>query len=112
MVLDHYEEYESRSKQLLLRNRDILNETIQPLLEKGYLKGRIPEHGCIYFPQLVGVSDADIFLRDLAEKQNVYAVPGRFFGAPQHVRIGFGGRTEELKIALKKLSHQIIQPNS
>ena len=112
VVLDHQEEYERRSKQLLLRNRDILDETIQPLLEKGYLKGRIPEYGCIYFPELVGVPDVDVFLRDLAEKQRVYAVPGRFFGAPQHVRIGFGGRTEELEIALKGFSHQIMQVNS
>jgi len=112
VVLDHHEEYESRSKQLLLRNRAILNEAIQPLLEKGYLKGRIPEYGCICFPELVGVPDADVFLRDLAEKQHVYAVPGRFFGTPQHVRIGFGGGTEELEIALKKFSHQIIQSNS
>lgn len=107
VVLEYEEEYYRHSQTILNQNRKILKESVQPLLEEGLLEGNIPESGCICFPKLTGINNTEGFTKVFAEKQNVYVVPGHFFGLPQHVRLGFGGNTEELRIGLERFGREL-----
>lgn len=107
VVLEHEEEYYNHSRAILNQNRKILKGFVQPLLEEGLLEGNIPENGCICYPKLTRINNTEGFTRVLAEKQNVYVVPGHFFGLPQHVRMGFGGDTEELRIGLERFGREL-----
>ncbi|HEY2177209.1 MAG TPA: pyridoxal phosphate-dependent aminotransferase [Caulobacteraceae bacterium] len=48
------------------------------------------DQGTTVFPRLVG-GDGDAFFRLLMDRYETSVVPGRFFGAPDHLRIGLGG---------------------
>jgi aspartate/methionine/tyrosine aminotransferase len=48
------------------------------------------DQGTTVFPRLAG-GDGDAFFRRLVADFETSLVPGRFFGAPAHVRIGLGG---------------------
>ena len=102
VVLEYLHEYDVYSQALLSDNREILKEYIRPLLDEGLLEGEIPEYGCIYFPKCVGLEDTRLFAQSVAESHNVFFVPGVFFGSPQHVRIGFGGKSEVVREGLIK----------
>jgi len=58
-----------------------------------------PRGGVCAFPRL-GVPDVDGFCRFLASRYRVLLVPGSCFGAPQHVRLGFGCSSDDLQKAL------------
>jgi aspartate/methionine/tyrosine aminotransferase len=88
--------------QLVAQNRVILQKTVEPLLKEGILSSNIPEHGCIYFPEISGLKDTSDFAQQLADRFKVLIVPGRFFDEPNHIRIGFGGNSEKLKISLER----------
>jgi len=107
MVLDRADEYKKHWLQLLSRNRAIVQEILNPLLEEGLLSGKIPSDSCIFFPKVVGIDDTTAFTRKLADQHGVYVAPGHFFGASEHIRIGFGGASEELEIGLKLLANAI-----
>jgi aspartate/methionine/tyrosine aminotransferase len=46
-------------------------------------------HGTVSFPRVVD-GDADALCARLAERYKAAVVPGRFFGMPDHIRIGLG----------------------
>jgi len=107
IFFQHLEDYNVYSQTILLENRKIIEETVRPLLDEGYLEGEIPEFGCIYFPRLVGIDDTRLFAQALGERQHVFLVPGRFFGSPQHVRIGFGGKPNVLREGLIRFGQEL-----
>ncbi|MFM2125614.1 MAG: hypothetical protein RL328_2065 [Acidobacteriota bacterium] len=43
----------------------------------------------VYFPRLTRAHDADA-AADVLRKKKIFVVPGRFFGAPEHIRLGVG----------------------
>ncbi|MEW5995418.1 MAG: pyridoxal phosphate-dependent aminotransferase, partial [Candidatus Zixiibacteriota bacterium] len=102
-VTEHLEEYWDRADLLVRQNRAIVTQYLHPLTEDGVLEGEIPEYGCIAFPRLAEVKNADEILDQLARQFQVYVVPGRFFGNPQGMRIGFGAETGRLKQSLERL---------
>lgn len=65
--------------------------------------------GVSSFPRLVGVPDVDLFCRRLAESRRVMLVPGRCFGHPDRVRLGFGGSPEELARGLDRLTEFMLE---
>ena len=62
-----------------------------------------PRGGTIVFPRLKGVDDTSQFADRLLHERETAIVPGRFFQAPQHFRVGFSGRTEPLRAGLAAL---------
>jgi aspartate/methionine/tyrosine aminotransferase len=62
-----------------------------------------PAGGTVVFPRIRGVGDADAFARRLLADRGTAVVPGRFFEAPAHFRLGFGGQTETLRQGLAAL---------
>lgn len=109
LVFDNLAAYDSHWSAITTRNRQIVQAVMSPLLEQELLIGKIPPTGCVLFPKIAGLSDTREFTQALANQQQVFVVPGYFFGAPACIRIGFGGKAEELQMGLAKLASAIIQ---
>jgi aspartate/methionine/tyrosine aminotransferase len=106
-VIENLDEYWDRSAGLMSENRALLHRYLQPLMDDSVISGEIPEYGYIHFPQVQGVARTDELVGVLAGKHSVYVVPGRFFGEPGGLRIGFGGRTDSLNRSLEVLSRAL-----
>jgi len=62
-----------------------------------------PIETTLVFPRLAGVTDTAPFVKRLFEEQGVAVVAGHFFGAPAHIRISLGGKTETLIAGLERI---------
>ena len=68
-----------------------------------------PNGGVLCFPKLRRITgSSEPFCISLLENTGVFIVPGDCFGFPGHVRIGFGGDLEILKIGLKKMHAHLL----
>lgn len=63
-----------------------------------------PLGGVCGFPRLHDVADTEAFCRGLAREHRVLLVPGSCFGAPGHVRLGFGGPADALETGLARMA--------
>ncbi len=102
VVLENLEQYLRRSLSIVAENRQTLDREISRLIESELLYGQPPENGCVYFPQLPDETDTDRLCENLSEKHGVFVVPGRFFGAPRHIRIGFGASPDKFTEAIRR----------
>lgn len=75
----------------------------QFLASRGELEFVLPSAGTVVFPRIRGLEDAARFIETLAREYETGVVPGRFFQAPAHFRLGFGGRADELTEGLGRL---------
>lgn len=66
-----------------------------------------PEHGITCFPRFVDRRDTSAFCDRLLAEYGVNVVPGRFFGAPDHLRLGFGVATEVLREGLARIGRAL-----
>jgi capreomycidine synthase len=64
----------------------------------------LPAAGVAAFPRLTGLPDTGAFCDQLFRQRGVLVIPGSCFGAPQHIRLGFGGPTEQLVEGLDRLA--------
>lgn len=88
-----------RAKQLLDRNRQILNDFLDTREDLEVVR---PEFGTVMFPRVPhGTSERLCEL--LREKYETSVVPGIFFEMPAHFRIGIAGDTDVLKAGLERL---------
>jgi aspartate/methionine/tyrosine aminotransferase len=62
-----------------------------------------PLGGTVVFPRIRGVADSSRFADRLLHERETAIVPGRFFEAPAHFRVGFGGETGALRGGLEAL---------
>lgn len=67
----------------------------------------VPPHGIIAFPRVEGVADTHALCEFLVRDHGVDVVPGEFFGAPGHVRVGCGLPPALLEEALARLANGI-----
>lgn len=67
----------------------------------------VPEGGVTAFPRFLRETDTRELCEELSSRHGVLTVPGDCFGYPRHVRIGFGGPTDELERGLKTISDVI-----
>jgi aspartate/methionine/tyrosine aminotransferase len=65
--------------------------------------------GTMVFPRLRGVADSTTFAERLLTEHGTAIVPGRFFQAPPHVRIGFGGPTDALRGGLEAIGAALLR---
>lgn len=63
-------------------------------------------HGTVSFPRLRS-GEADALCEHLAARYDAAVVPGRFFGAPEHVRIGLGVDRAAFAEALHRLGRAL-----
>jgi aspartate/methionine/tyrosine aminotransferase len=85
IALRHLDQIRERSQRILSTNRDVLDRFLS---ERPDLEAPRFTAGTVSFPR-VRASVADL-CNLLREKYDTTVVPGRFFGLPEHVRIGLG----------------------
>ncbi len=90
----------ARSRALLGANAAALNEFYASHAER--LDVRPHVHGTVSFPRVIGC-DADALCELLTERYETAVVPGRFFGAQDHVRIGLGVDPAKFRAGLERL---------
>jgi aspartate/methionine/tyrosine aminotransferase len=84
----------ARSRAILGGNGALVREFLQSRPELEYVE---PAGGTVVFPRIRGVDNSDRFAERLMQDRETAIVPGRFFGAPAHFRLGFSGATEPLR---------------
>lgn len=99
----HLDRLSARAHDILARNR--------PLVD-GFLSSRrdlrwVPSVGTVVFPRIEGIADVSDFADRLLREHHTGIVPGRFFDAPAHFRLGFGGDTERLRGGLDRLGQAL-----
>jgi aspartate/methionine/tyrosine aminotransferase len=66
-----------------------------------------PTRSTLTFPRLAGTEDAGPFVEKLFRETGTAVAPGRFFGAPAHFRIAFGGDPGSLQRGLAALERAL-----
>lgn len=100
LAFEHLDVLHARAKRILETNRPIVLEALRRRPELELVE---PQGGTVVFPRLKDVDDTSRFAERLLEEQDTAIVPGRFFQAPQHFRVGFSGPTEALRNGLSAL---------
>lgn len=103
LVLEEYERFFSYTLSVLEKSRPRVEAQFAKWRSEGLLDGALPEFGCISFPRLIGIDDTHAFSDWLLQHYGVIVAPGEFFGAPGHVRIGFGQPLDKLERGLAAL---------
>lgn len=103
-LIRRLDDYIESSLATVARNRGIVEDLLFRFLDTGLIEGAIPEYGCIWFPKLNCPGGTEEFVRRVAKESSLYLVPGRFFGYSEHVRIGYGSRTDHLRRAVDILA--------
>ena len=98
----------ARAKALLDRNRELLNTFLD---SRDDLEVVRPEFGTVMFPR-VRSGNAEPLCRLLREKYETSVVPGAFFEAPAHFRVGIAVETDNLKHGLERMSEALKETNS
>jgi aspartate/methionine/tyrosine aminotransferase len=109
LALDHLDEYAGRWREVVSVNRGVVREALEGLGD--LVQGDVPPDSCVCFPR-IHVPDVDRFVERLESGGKVVVAPGRFFRAPGHVRIGFGGDTAKLKQGMDRLAKSLRQEAS
>jgi aspartate/methionine/tyrosine aminotransferase len=99
VALKQLPEIARRAQVRLDMNREMLNQFLH---SRDDLAGVRPQFGSIMFPR-VKEGTADQLCDLLREKYETSVVPGKFFGMPDHFRVGLGGDSETLAAGLERL---------
>jgi aspartate/methionine/tyrosine aminotransferase len=89
-----------RATSLLAANGRRLRAFLDASPELDYVD---PGGGTVVFPRVKGVSDTTSFANRLFSERYTAVVPGHFFEAPAHFRIGIGGRPETIDAGLNAI---------
>lgn len=107
VAFDQIAEIGERAKGLLDRNRELLNAFLD---SRDDLEAVRPEFGTVMFPR-VRSGDADRLCRVLREKYETSVVPGAFFEAPAHFRVGIAIPTDLLEHGLERMGAALNEIN-
>ena len=95
----------ARSKAIVDTNREVLSRSLRSC---DGLDVMIPDFGTVVFPRLRHGSVEEL-CDLLRNKYETTVVPGGFFGAPDHFRVGMGGETPLLEEGLTRLSSAVAE---
>ena len=99
VALDHLPQIAARSKKLVDTNRGLLKKLLD---SRNDLLTIWPEAGARGIPSALERPHGS-FLPASARKIRTSVVPGRFFEAPEHIRIGVGSKTENVREGLSRI---------
>ena len=108
IALDNLDRVAARAKKLLEENRPTLDAFLQSRDDLEFFK---PEFGTVAFPRLKSGS-VDRLDRCLREKYETSIVPGYYFEAPQHFRVGIGGDPDMTRAAFQRLGSALDELRS
>jgi len=103
IALDHLNHVAARAKEVLAANRPVLDSFLASRDDLACVR---PEFGTVAFPKLLRHSVSDLH-QLLREKYDTSIVPGRFFDAPRHFRVGIGGDPEMTQIGFERLGQAL-----
>ena len=103
VAMQQLEGIAERAKQLLDRNRQILNTFLDTREDLEVVR---PEFGTVMFPR-VRHGTSERLCQLLREKYETSVVPGIFFEMPAHFRIGIAGDTDLLTEGLDRLGQAL-----
>jgi aspartate/methionine/tyrosine aminotransferase len=100
LAFQHLDTLHVRARTILARNKAIAETFLgaHPELEW------VPSAGTVVFPRIHGVADASSFIDRLMREYKTAVGPGRFFEAPAHFRLGYGGDTDKIRAGLERVS--------
>jgi aspartate/methionine/tyrosine aminotransferase len=101
IALDHLSHIAQRARDLLAHNRKLVNAFLAA--HEAQLECAPSEFGTCVAPHLRNGS-VDEFCDVLRNEFETSVVPGHFFEAPEHFRIGLGGPTEILEPGLERIA--------
>jgi aspartate/methionine/tyrosine aminotransferase len=99
IALEHLPQIAMRADKILSGNCAILKKLLDSRADLVTIR---PGAGTVAFPQLSS-GHADAFCQLLREKYDTSVVPGRFFDAPEHFRMGIGGEAENVREGLARV---------
>ncbi|MFC2156927.1 pyridoxal phosphate-dependent aminotransferase [Acidobacteriota bacterium] len=99
-IMSKLEEIKSGNSADILRNLNRVRDLIEK--EDG-LSWIEPDGGVVCFPRVEGKMTGDDLSRILRRDYDTAVVPGRFFEAPQHFRLGFGVPPDILDAGLENI---------
>lgn len=108
-VLERPDAFEAHWRSILDASRPVLESHVADMAAEGLLTGALPAHGCMYFPALPGVRDTRALSQRLLREFEVLVAPGEYFGAPGHIRIGFGAAAPVVELGLQRLRTGLTQ---
>lgn len=94
----------SRARAIIEPNKQLVDSFLRD--HSDVLECVTAERTMIVFPRLKNQASSDA-LHDRLRQAETSIVPGRFFEAPNHFRLGFGIRTEEVAEGLRRLSQAL-----
>jgi aspartate/methionine/tyrosine aminotransferase len=106
LAFAHLDALAARAHGILARNKALVDEFLASRTELRWA----PSAGTVVFPRIDGVDDVSAFAERLLRERETEIVPGRFFDAPAHFRLGFGGDTEQLRGGLERLGAALDEP--
>jgi aspartate/methionine/tyrosine aminotransferase len=101
LAFEQLDRLAARTTALLGANLALVRDFLHSRPELEFVE---PTGGTVVFPRIRGVADTSRFAEGLFNERQTAIVPGRFFEAPAHFRLGFGGTTERLRGGLAALS--------
>ena len=99
----HLDHIRDRSRAVLDANRAALDAFFR---SRGDLEWQEHRHGTVSFPRLLSGS-ADELCARLRERYDTSVVPGRFFGMPDHFRVGLGTPPATFAAGLERLGRAL-----
>jgi len=96
-ILLRKEELLTHYRQLISKNLKILSAWME---KQNVLEWTYPEAGVVAFPRLKNAGSTDWLCTRLIENYGTFTVPGSCFEMAEHIRLGYGGSTDQLKRGL------------
>jgi aspartate/methionine/tyrosine aminotransferase len=103
-AFEHIDRLKARARTILAANFAALRSMVE---SSPRLEWVPPAAGTTAFPRVRGVDDTSAFVDRLVTEYDTIAVPGRFFQAPEHIRISFGGPSAMVIEALARLDRAL-----
>jgi hypothetical protein len=100
----HLDKLEARTRSIIEPNAKLVRQFLCE--HEDALDCIVPERSMIVFPRLKKHSDSQP-LHDLLRRFETSIVPGKFFEAPRHFRLGFAAPTEDVAAGLQNLSKAV-----
>ena len=104
-AFDRLDALRERARAIVAANRAAYREIFA---DHPRLAQIIFDQGTTVFPRLLG-EDAACFAERLRREHEVSLVPGRFFGAPEHLRIGLGADPAPTREGLGRIAEALEQ---
>jgi aspartate/methionine/tyrosine aminotransferase len=106
VAFEHLNLLRERTRRIVEADRKLLRDFLK---QQSVLSAVRTDWGTTSFVRLSPSrgSNADVFLERLRAQFETSAVPGRFFGMPDHFRIGMGVNTERFAKGLSRIGHAL-----